>query len=131
MIHEQVEKGEALTSEWLNNAYYELTELYHGPGMKPTEDYWFGVVAGAAFLLQLLCLQIRGRVLRRRRFFSQRILADESQRDQYLGFLSAGGSKDPLDTVRDAGLDIADPSTLEQSFKKFKTAIADLKKLMA
>ena len=31
LLHEQVEKGEALTPEWLETEYLQLAQVYHGP----------------------------------------------------------------------------------------------------
>ena len=44
-------------------------------------------------------------------------------------FLSAGGSKDPLDILKDVGIDLKDPKTYEIGFKQIKTTIKEHIKL--
>jgi oligoendopeptidase F len=36
--------------------------------------------------------------------------------ERYLTFLKAGGSRDPLDALRDAGVDLAEPTAVEETF---------------
>jgi oligoendopeptidase F len=63
--------------------------------------------------------------------FARQILSSEQGRDQYLGFLKSGSTKDPLDTVRDAGVDLANPAVVTQAVEGFREAVAQLRELLA
>ncbi len=50
----------------------------------------------------------------------------EAARDRYLGMLRAGGSKFPLDILRDAGVDISQPAPILAAIKQFDTLVAEM-----
>ena len=48
---------------------------------------------------------------------SEAILTEgEPARERYLAFLRAGGSVDPIDALRDAGIDMSSPEPIERAF---------------
>jgi len=51
-------------------------------------------------------------------------------RDRYLGFLKAGGSDDPLNTLRKAGVDMTKPETLTRAFQVFDRFVGEMEKLV-
>ena len=48
----------------------------------------------------------------------------------YLNFLQAGCSKDPLDLLRDAGVDMAGPEPVETALAHFEQLVAELDRLL-
>ena len=63
--------------------------------------------------------------------FSRRVLSgDEEKLSQYLGFLSAGCSDEPLNILRKAGVDMESPEPVEECLKTFEETLALLEKLM-
>ena len=62
---------------------------------------------------------------------SRRVLAGGSQElNDYLSFLQAGCSKDPLDLLRDAGVDMASPAPVETALVHFEQLVAELDQLL-
>jgi len=62
---------------------------------------------------------------------SRRVLAGGSQElNDYLSFLQAGCSKDPLDLLRDAGVDMASPVPVETALVHFEQLVAELDQLL-
>ena len=49
--------------------------------------------------------------------------------NRYLEFLSMGGSADPLDELRQAGVDLASPAPVHAALEKFEKVLAEAKKL--
>ena len=47
------------------------------------------------------------------------------------GLLKAGGSKDPLDILKDAGVDMMDPATFKKAVDKFRLRTRELSELAA
>ncbi len=50
--------------------------------------------------------------------------------DQYLGYLKSGSSKDAIDTMKLAGVDMTKPDYLEAAFKVFETRLDELEGLI-
>jgi oligoendopeptidase F len=48
----------------------------------------------------------------------------------YLGFLKSGGSKFPLPTLIDAGVDMSSPAPIERTLKLFSDRVAELEQLL-
>ncbi|MEI6108168.1 MAG: M3 family metallopeptidase, partial [Opitutae bacterium] len=61
--------------------------------------------------------------------FSENILSgDKSKLDAYMGFLCAGDSKDVLDILRDAGVDLGQPEPVESCMKHFAKTVKELER---
>jgi oligoendopeptidase F len=102
-IHAMAEAGEALTLDAMRGAYRKLLDAYFGPGFVVDQE------------LELECLRIphfyRGfYVYKYATGLSAAIALAErvaskvpGALEAYLGFLKSGGSKFPLDLLRDAG----------------------------
>ena len=62
----------------------------------------------------------------------QRILAEgEPAVRDYLGFLSGGCSKTPIDLLRGAGVDMTTPQPVESALKLFGELLDEMESLMA
>lgn len=128
-IHRRLERGEAITADSLEEYYVGLNAKYYGPRVKadpriatewariPHFYYNFYVYKYAT---GFAAAQI----------FSQQVLSGPEGRDKYLGFLKSGSSRDPLDTVKAAGVDLTDPAVLQRAFGNFKVAIRELSELL-
>ncbi len=62
---------------------------------------------------------------------SRRVLnGGAKERDQYLNFLKSGGSKFPLDLLRDAGVDMERPEPVATAMKRFAELVDELEELI-
>lgn len=119
--HEMAEAGEPLTVRSFKQVYRELLEAYFGPDFVIDE------------VLELECFRIPHFY---RAFYvykyatglsaavalSQRVLGGgEKELNDYLNFLKGGCSKDPLDLLRDAGVDMSTPQPVETTLQRFQT----------
>ena len=126
MIHDDAADGIPLTADHLSEKYYALNADYHGfiRADKDIELEWsriphfyynfyvYKYATGMSAALQL----------------AQGILSGSSEAVQrYLGFLKAGGSKDPLDILRDAGVDLATPAPVDAALNFFRQTVQKLK----
>lgn len=50
--------------------------------------------------------------------------------ERYLCFLRAGGSKYPLELLRDAGVDLTTPAPIESSLDRFRALLDELEGLL-
>jgi oligoendopeptidase F len=52
------------------------------------------------------------------------------ERDRYLNFLKSGGSKFPLELLRDAGVDMAQPEPVDVAMQHFASLVDELETLL-
>jgi oligoendopeptidase F len=129
MIHEMNASGEPLTAETLSEAYYALNARFQGPLIKadrriahewsriPHFYYNFYVYKYAT---GFCAAQV----------FARRILESAGGRDGYLAFLESGGSDDPLELTRRAGVDLTRREVLTDAFETFRGAVRELRGLL-
>ncbi|QVL31750.1 oligoendopeptidase F [Telmatocola sphagniphila] len=130
VTHALAEENEPLTLETLRAEYRKLLDAYFGPEFTLDEE------------LSLECLRIPHFY---RAFYvykyatglsaaialSERVLhGGKSELDAYLGFLKSGSSKDPLDLLRGAGVDMETPEPVEAALKKFARMVDELDQLL-
>jgi oligoendopeptidase F len=129
IAHEQAEQNEPLTVDAFKTIYRGLLEQYFGPDFTLDDE------------LSLECFRIPHFY---RAFYVYKYatgmsaamaLADrvtnggKKELDDYLGFLSGGCSKDPLDLLRDAGVDMEHPEPVETAMTRFGQWVEELDSL--
>jgi len=133
-MHQQVEQGQSLTAEWLNKTYLDLTRLYYGhdSGVVKVEDYiqseWSGI---PHFHYDFYVYQYATGVVASMALADAVLKEGEPARKRYLEFLRAGGSADPLDTLRRAGVDLTKPEALKGAFQVFDGYVDEMEKIAA
>lgn len=128
-LHRWEEDGTPLTAEFLRGKYYEMNQKYYGPGLAahpaiglewcriPHFYFDFYVYKYATSFCAALV-------------FARRLRAGEGV-EAYLGLLRAGGSRDPLEAVAAAGVDLRDPGVLREAFDEFGAVLAELETALA
>ncbi len=129
-IGKLVAQGQTLTADVLCAEYKRLNELYFGPDMV-VDDYialeWariphfyynyyvFQYATGYSAAVAL----------------SRRILSEgEPAVQDYLGFLSGGCSKSPIDLLKGAGVDMTSPAPVEDALELFGQLLDEMEALM-
>ncbi len=130
-MHESVEQGIPLTAEMLSKKYFELNKEYYGPAVEPSKEielewariphfhynfYVYKYATGMSAALKLAANLRSG---------------DPALREAYLGFLKAGSSKDVLDIMKDAGVDLSTPAPVCDALDYFAKVVQDLKAELA
>jgi oligoendopeptidase F len=128
--HELAEAGEPLTVECFKNGYGRLLADYFGPDFAIDDQ------------LRLECFRIPHFY---RAFYvykyatglsaaialSQRVLDGGKQElDDYLSFLKGGCSKDPLDLLKGAGVDMTTPAPVAAALDRFEALVDELEELL-
>lgn len=132
-MHELAEGGEPLTGDRLNELYLDITRRYYGhdQGVCFVDDnvksewsfiphfyYNFYVYQYATSFTASAAL-------------SEKVLAgDKDATKRYLEFLSAGGSKYPIELLKDAGVDMTTPAPLELTMKKMNRVMDEIEKIL-
>jgi oligoendopeptidase F len=126
--HAAEERGDAVTLESFQKIYRGLLNDYFGPKFSIDEDleleclriphfynafyvykYATGISAAAALARQVL---------------------ETGDATRYLGFLKSGGSKFPVETLREAGVDMASPEPVQATLDLFARRVKELSALI-
>ena len=129
IIGRMIGEGKTLTAEILCEEYKKLNMLYFGPDMVVDDEitmewariphfyynyYVFQYATGYSAAIAL----------------SRKILAEgESAVKDYLGFLSGGCSKSPIDLLKGAGVDMPSPEPVNQALQLFGELLDEMEQL--
>ncbi|MFO7901447.1 MAG: oligoendopeptidase F [Pirellulaceae bacterium] len=130
ITHEMAESGEPLTVRVLKDVYRGLLEQYFGPDVEIDDElslecfriphfyrafYVYKYATGLSAAISL----------------AKRVLdGGDAELNDYLGFLRAGRSKDPLDLLRDAGVDMESPRPVKTALEHFEQGVRELDELI-
>lgn len=128
-MHEAYENGEILTNEFLCNKYYQLNKKYFGNDVvvddlikyeweRIPHFYYNFYVYKYAVGLSCACYIVDG-ILNKR----------ENALDNYLKFLSLGGSDYPANELKTAGIDINSSEVFISAINMFNDTISKFKSL--
>ncbi len=124
------EEGQALTSKSLSDMYYELNQLYFGPDMVSDDLIRYEWARIPHFYTPFYVYQyatgISAAVA-----LSDRILKEgEPAVQDYFKFLTGGGSRDPIDLLKLAGVDMSSPEPVRAAVRLFDEMLAELESLL-
>jgi oligoendopeptidase F len=130
IVHERSEANEPLTLQTLRDEYRKLLEVYLGPGMTLDEEqsleclripHFYG-----AFYVYKYATGLAAAIA-----LSQKVLkGGPDDLAAYLNFLRGGSSRDPLDLLRAAGVDLATPEPVDAALKHFGELVDELDGLL-
>ncbi|MBE1298843.1 MAG: oligoendopeptidase F [Alteromonadaceae bacterium] len=109
-IHEEVEKGRALTGARMTEIYGEILKRYHGHDegvMKITEREMIEWAYIPHFYYNFYVYQYATSIAGAAYFVDQMKAGGEKEVKTYLDFLKAGGNDYPVEILKDAGLDMS------------------------
>jgi oligoendopeptidase F len=132
-IHERVERGEALSADALNELMASIFAEGYGDEVAQDRDRigitWaqFPIHMYANFYVYQYATGISAA-----HALSQAVLREGRPAvDRYLGFLKAGGSRYPLDTLKMAGVDMTTPEPVDKAFAVMGGLVDRLESLVA
>jgi len=130
IIYEHLEKGEALTAEYLCNSYKELNRLYYGPDVVMDDEiaiewariphfyynyYVFQYATGFSAAVSL----------------SEKILnGGKDDVEGYLNFLKSGSSDYPINVLKKAGVDMTTKEPVNNAMNTFRKLVDEFELLM-
>ncbi|UDQ97004.1 oligoendopeptidase F [Lentisphaerota bacterium WC36G] len=130
IIHENMENAVPTTADYLTETYFNLNKEYHAENVDLDEEigmewariphfyynfYVYKYATGMSAAIQL----------------SENILSGNDEKlEKYLNFLKAGSSKDVLDIMKDAGVDLTTPAPVEAALNVFAEVVDELEKLL-
>ncbi|MBP9837995.1 MAG: oligoendopeptidase F, partial [Proteobacteria bacterium] len=128
--HRICENNEPLTVDVFRGIYKQLLAKYFGTAVNLTELEELECLRiphfYSSFYVYKYATGISAAVA-----LSERVLkGGNDEKEQYLMFLKSGGSKYPLDVLKTAGVDISEPTPIEEALKLFDKLVTELEKIL-
>jgi len=133
-MHEMGQKGEPITGDALAKLYLDITRKYYGHDRKITvvDDYiaheWSYI---PHFYRDFYVFQYATSFTAAEALSAKVLAGDQAATKRYLTFLSAGGSRYPIDLLKDAGVDMTTDEPLDLTMKKMNAVMDEMEKLLA
>ena len=130
-IHERLEKGEALSVNFLNNLWGDITIKYFGPDYtldEETKAYWTRIPHFYVYNFYIYRYATSIAVANE---FSKNILnKEEGALEKYNSFLSAGNSDYPLAILKQAGIDMTGSGLYDNLLSEFNNALIEMEEIL-
>lgn len=132
-MHREVENGGTLTPQWLNDKYLELARYYYGhdKGVVEVDEYiqneWASI---PHFFLNYYVYTYSTGMIASMALSDMVLNGKKAEQEKYLNFLKAGGSRYPLDTLKEAGVDMTTPAPYEAAFKRIGEIVTEMEKIV-
>lgn len=130
LIHEKEEKGIPLTEEELSNTYLELNKLYYGNEVVSDDLIKYEWARIPHFYTSFYVYKYATGLSCAIKIATDIINNKENAKENYLDFLSSGGSDYPLNILKKTGIDMTKPDTINDALKVFKEKVEELKELL-
>ena len=133
-MYEMAEKGQPITGNALAKLYLEITRKYYGQdqGVSIVDDYianeWSYI---PHFYSDFYVFQYATSFTASMALTEKVIGGDPAATKRYLAFLSAGGSKYPIDLLKDAGVDMTTDEPLDLTIKAMNRVMDEMDAILA
>ncbi|MCU0713535.1 MAG: oligoendopeptidase F [Pirellula sp.] len=130
IVHEMAETGDPLTVGSIKQVYRGLLEAYFGPEFAIDPELSLECFRIPhfynAFYVYKYATGLSAAIALSRRVLN----GGPSELDDYMSFLKGGCSKDPLDLLRGAGVDMSSPEPVETALSEFSRLVEELDSLL-
>lgn len=129
-IHDKVEKGDPISSDVLNSTWLTLLKKYNGKDMTILNNQQYSWSRISHFYMNFYVYKYATSMSAAYSIVNQIKTGDQAAVDRYLTFLSAGGEKDPIATLKDAGVDMNSTKPVDDLLKYFGQLVTEYEKLL-
>ena len=131
-IHQEVERGEALSGEKLNRIYGDILKHYYGHdkgviNIDPTYHAEWAYIPH--FYRNFYVYQYATSISAAYYLVDKMLKGGEAERQEYLAILKAGGSDYPYDILKRAGVDMASPEVYLSVIQRFEYIMDEIETL--
>ncbi|MFA6958881.1 MAG: oligoendopeptidase F [Thermoanaerobaculia bacterium] len=132
-MHEMAEKGQPLTGEALDKLYLDIVRKYYGhdKGICIVDDAITHEWAYIPHFYRDYYVYQYATSFTASAALSEKVLSgDKAATKRYRDFLAAGGSKYPIELLKDAGVDMTTSEPLDFTVKKMNRVMDEMDKLL-
>lgn len=119
IIHEAEAEGVALSVDFLNNTYYDLNKKYYGDNVTVDDEIKYEWSRIPHFYYQFYVYQYSTGYIAALKLAIDLYNKKDGSLEKYLEFLKLGCTKDPVESLKIAGVDLTKESTFDEAFKEF------------
>jgi oligoendopeptidase F len=133
-MHEMGVKGQPITGDAMAKLYLDITKRYYGhdQGVVVVDDYikheWSYI---PHFYRNFYVYQYATSFTAAEALAAKVIAGDPAAKARYLTFLAAGGSKYPIDLLKDAGVDMTTDEPLDLTMRKMNRVMDEMEAILA
>ncbi|MEW5994559.1 MAG: M3 family metallopeptidase, partial [Candidatus Zixiibacteriota bacterium] len=128
-IHEEVEKGGALSPDYLTKLWSDLAAKYYGPELQIDEYAPLKWSRIPHYYTSFYVYQYATSYAATQAILSRILAGEEGLIDHYLRMLSAGGSDYPIELLKICDIDMTTPAPIEATLKMFAEQVAEVEEL--
>lgn len=132
-VHEMAQQGQPIVGTALDALYMDITKRYYGhdQGVSIVDDYvaheWSFI---PHFYRDFYVFQYATSFTASSALAEKVKAGDPAAKSRYLAFLAAGGSKYPIDLLKDAGVDMTTDEPLELTVKAMNRVMDEMERLL-
>jgi oligoendopeptidase F len=133
-MHEMGQKGQPIVGDTLAKLYMDITKKYYGhtQGVCIVDDYVAHEWSFVPHFYRDFYVYQYATSFTASAALSEKVLAGDAEATKkYLAFLSAGGSKYPIDLLKDAGVDLTTEEPLELTVKSMNRVMDEIERILA
>lgn len=130
LTHAAVNQGGTLNAQFLCNLYLELNKKYFGPDVVSDEQIQYEWSRIPHFYTPFYVYQYATGFSAAIAISSKILSGNKETLEGYFKFLSGGSSKDPIDLLKLAGVDMTTGEPVENALKVFDEYVTEFEKLL-
>ncbi|ASS38053.1 oligoendopeptidase F [Mogibacterium pumilum] len=130
ITHETVENGGSLTAQLLNEEYDKLNTLYYGPAITHDDFIQYEWSRIPHFYRAYYVYQYATGYSAANAIANRILKGGETERDDYLKFLSTGESNYPIELLKIAGVDMSTEEPVLSALSTFASLVDELDKMI-
>jgi len=130
ILHTWAKEGKPMSAQMITDLYYKKNAEYYGPDITMDQyvghscfyipHFYYNYYVYKYTLGMTVALAIVSRILK----------GDMQQKQAYLNFLKSGGSKDPVDLLKDALVDPLEDQLYDDAFQYFEKTLNELEDIL-
>ena len=128
-IYEDTEKDIPLTADYLSEKYYNLNKKYFGSNVIVDEEIQYEWARIPHFYYNFYVYQYATGLSAACHIANDILSGKENAVENYKSFLKCGSKKNPIDSLKLAGVDLTKKEVVESALNMFNETIEEFKKL--
>lgn len=129
-IHEYEQNGKVLTTNTLCDLYYNLNKKYYGEEIVVDEEIRYEWSRVPHFYYNFYVYQYSTGYIAALKIATDIFNKKEHALENYMNFLGLGSTKDPVESLKVAGVDLTDKQTFKEAFQEFNREMDELETLL-
>ncbi|GAY75873.1 oligoendopeptidase F [Sporolactobacillus inulinus] len=130
IIHEKVRAGEALTADLLTETYYSLNKTYFGPDIVVDPQIGLEWARIPHFYYNYYVYQYATGFSAASALSAQILQEGTAAVERYKNYLKSGSSESPIEILKKAGVNMAEPKPVQQAMDVFANVLDETERLL-